>query len=136
MIIGWINVTVVAKGFSSPVKRVEFYLDGNLEKTDYDEPYYWICDDKSGDHSTIKTVLYTDTGQKSAKINVQIQKGKQKQCQVLDHPLQNILTRLLDQFPSLTTLFQHYKFNMPLFNRTDESVMLLLLNSPVLISRC
>jgi hypothetical protein len=79
IIVGWVDVTVTAKSFSSSVEKVEFYLDEILEETDYEEPYYWVLNEKSSGSHTIKAVLYTASGdEKSDSIDVEIEKGKGK----------------------------------------------------------
>jgi hypothetical protein len=79
IIVGWVNVTVIAKGFSSTVKKVEFYLDETLKVTDGDEPYYWELNEDSYGYHTIKAVVYTETDEKNSdSIKIEIQKGKTK----------------------------------------------------------
>jgi hypothetical protein len=46
LIIGPIQVKVTASDSQSGINRVEFYLDNELQSTDYTEPYTWLWDNE------------------------------------------------------------------------------------------
>jgi hypothetical protein len=100
IIVGWIKVTILAKSFSCPIEKVEFYFDDTLEETVYEEPYEWILEDKKSDCSTIKVILYTDKGTKTENIDVKIQKSLGK-----DVPTQqtkySLMSKILQNFKNL-----------------------------------
>jgi hypothetical protein len=100
LIIGWVNVTVCTKNFTKSIDKIEFYLDGNLEHTDFQAPYYWIFRVKNDSCGTIKVVLHTEDGTISDSIHVETQKSLIKSVSLKNpwlnnffnnHPLINYL---------------------------------------------
>jgi hypothetical protein len=47
IILGKIDVETEIDGITGDIDKVEFYIDGELQETDYDEPYGWTWDNRS-----------------------------------------------------------------------------------------
>jgi len=62
MIIGWINITVMATDTGNGINRVEFYIDDVLKETDTTYPYEWLMDEPMFFKHTLKTVAYDNAG--------------------------------------------------------------------------
>lgn len=61
IILGKIDVEAEVNGVSGEVEKVEFYTNGRLQHTDYDEPYEWSWYRRSFFRHTIETIAYYDT---------------------------------------------------------------------------
>jgi len=48
------------------IKKVEFYVDGELKQTDNAQPYSWLWDESAIGKRTVKTVAYDTTGNKAS----------------------------------------------------------------------
>ena len=62
MIIGWINITVMATDTGNGINLVEFYIDDVLKETDTTYPYEWLMDEPMFFKHTLKTVAYDNAG--------------------------------------------------------------------------
>ena len=62
LIIGPITIEVDARG---EISKVEFYIDGNLKFTDYDEPYSWLWNEFAIGKHVIKVIAYDNEGNKA-----------------------------------------------------------------------
>ncbi|UCD14023.1 MAG: DUF362 domain-containing protein [Thermoplasmatales archaeon] len=58
LIIGDIDVEAKINGLSADVEKVEFYIDGELLHTDYDEPYTWLWDTPAFFRHRINAIAY------------------------------------------------------------------------------
>jgi len=66
IIIGFLNSKYTIFDNQSGIEKVEFYLDNDLKKTDYDEPYSFITSGRNiGRLSIIKVIAYDQAGQTS-----------------------------------------------------------------------
>jgi len=70
VIIGETDVEVYANDDTS-VERVEFYIDNNLKKEIYEEPYVWILDSLLFGKHLLKVIAYDDQG-KSSSVEMEI----------------------------------------------------------------
>ena len=62
-VIGKINVVVNASDSQSGIDKVEFYVDGKLMATDYDEPYEWLWnEDTVYDTHLLEVIAYDRDG--------------------------------------------------------------------------
>ena len=61
IIFGKIDIEAEVNGISGEIEKVEFYIDGQLENTDNEEPYIWSWDQRSFFRHTIKTIAYFDS---------------------------------------------------------------------------
>ena len=62
IILGNIDVEATVYGNTSGIEKVEFYIDDNLEYTDYDGPYIWTWDKRSFFRHTVKAITYDVEG--------------------------------------------------------------------------
>ena len=60
IILGKIDVETEINGVSGDIEKVEFYIDGQLENTDYEEPYEWTWDRRSFFRHDIETKVFFD----------------------------------------------------------------------------
>ena len=61
--IGKINVVVNASDAHSGIEKIEFYVDGKLMATDYDEPYEWLWnEDTVYDTHLLEVIAYDRDG--------------------------------------------------------------------------
>ena len=58
VIIGNIDVEAKINGISGDIEKVEFYLDGELQATDYEEPYVWSWDKPDFIKHTLSATAY------------------------------------------------------------------------------
>ena len=61
VIIGTVDVKASIKGISEDIEKVEFYVDGQLQGTDYEEPYIWSWDKPTFLKHTLSATAYYDT---------------------------------------------------------------------------
>jgi len=57
------NITTIAKvnGISDDIEKVEFYVDGKLQATDYEEPYIWSWNKPTFLKHTLSATAYRNT---------------------------------------------------------------------------
>jgi hypothetical protein len=61
VIIGTIDVKAKINGISEDIEKVEFYVDGKLQATDYEEPYIWSWDKPTFFKHTLSATAYRNT---------------------------------------------------------------------------
>ena len=61
VIIGTIDVKAKINGLSEDIEKVEFYVDGKLQATDYEEPYIWSWDKPTFLKHTLSATAYHNT---------------------------------------------------------------------------
>ena len=69
-IIGSIEVNAQVNGVEDAINKVEFYLDGKLQHTDYEEPYAWLWNTSAYFRHSLTTVAYCDDQYLSQSVNV------------------------------------------------------------------
>lgn len=62
LIIGSIDVEVVAYDEESGIDHVEFYVDGDLKSTDFEVPYMWTWGDICFSRYTLKVIAFDNAG--------------------------------------------------------------------------
>ena len=60
IIVGKIDVETEVNGISGEIEKVEFYIDGQLKNTDYEEPYGWSWDKRSFFRHELETKVFFD----------------------------------------------------------------------------
>ncbi|MFH1101250.1 MAG: Ig-like domain-containing protein [Methanobacteriota archaeon] len=73
LIIGKLTITVNATDNISGIKKVEFYIDGELKNTDNSSPYTWVWTDHTFSLHTVKVVAY-NTLDKSLSTEIKVRK--------------------------------------------------------------
>jgi len=61
VVIGNIDVTTKINGISEDIEKVEFYVDGKLQATDYEEPYIWSWNKPTFLKHILKATAYYNT---------------------------------------------------------------------------
>jgi hypothetical protein len=61
-------------GGNGAVEKMEFYIDGELKKTLYDEPFIWSWNNRTSGQHTIKVVAYDNNGYSDSK-EIQVNKS-------------------------------------------------------------
>jgi len=62
VIIGNMNVEAKVNGISDAIEKVEFYIDDELQDTNYEEPYMWSWDKPSFSRHTLNAIAYYNAG--------------------------------------------------------------------------
>jgi len=60
IILGKIDIETEVNSISGEIEKVEFYIDGQLENTDYEEPYEWTWYQRSFFRHDIETKVFFD----------------------------------------------------------------------------
>ena len=60
LILGKIDVETEIGGITGDIDKVEFYIDGELQETDYDEPYGWTWDSRSFFRHELEAIVFFD----------------------------------------------------------------------------
>jgi hypothetical protein len=60
LILGKIVVETEIGGIAGDIQKVEFYIDGELQETDYDEPYIWTWGNRSFSKHELKATVFFD----------------------------------------------------------------------------
>ena len=71
-VLGKINVLVYASDSQSGIEKVEFYVDGQLMATDYDEPYEWLWNEDTVYDTHLLEVIAYDRDGNTAKDSMEV----------------------------------------------------------------